>query len=139
MQKISKHISLLKIIAVASLLGIYIAASMFNNLHQYFHQHHHQQEFCTSEAEKDPCHIKVFHHNLADGCKHATHVYTLENKCELCDAILAKYYFPDDDPLTGTVNIFVQKATFADIAVDFKTPDFAYHLRGPPHSLFLTV
>ena len=38
MQRISKHNALFKAFSVASLLGVYVLASFFNNLHQYFHR-----------------------------------------------------------------------------------------------------
>ena len=135
MQRVNKHISLLKVFTTATLLGVYVLASVFSNLHHYFH-HDHQLETCSAEAEKDPCHIKIFHHNAEKGCKHQTHVYSLENKCELCDAILAKYYFPlekKNDTLANTPNrevAFFEKQQFYNVAV------ISIRLRGPPSSSF---
>ena len=134
-----KHIPPFKVLSVVTLLGIYVAASLFNNLHQFFHHDHHQQEVCSAEAEKDPCHIKVFHHNQTEGCKHETHVYSLENRCELCDAILAKYYFPDDEIEEIVSKDFLQSKTTFEAPFIFRFSNTSNPLRGPPTSPFPLV
>lgn len=139
MRKSDNHISLLKVLSVTTLLVIYVLVSLFNNLHQYFHHNHHQLEICSAETEKDPCHIKVFHHNQTDGCKHETHVYTMENQCELCDAILAKYYFPDEKIVTHVEDeIFDHFVLFEEPFV-LKYSNASIWLRGPPRLLFFLV
>ena len=135
----NKYIPPLKTFSVALLLGIFIAASLFNNLHQYFHHDHHQTEICTEEAENDPCHIKAFHHNITEGCKHETHVYSLETKCELCDAIIAKYHFPDDEIEEISFNDFSQSILTFENPFILRISNTSNPLRGPPVSLFLPV
>ena len=137
MQRSGKHISFLKIISVATLLGIYFAASLFINLHQYFHHDHHGHEVCTTETEKDPCHIKVFHHNIAEGCKHDSHMFSAENSCNLCDAILAKYFFPDEIGFDQIERVFQASETFVATSFIFRYSDASICLRGPPSSLFI--
>ena len=137
MQRISKHNALFKAFSVASLLGVYVLASFFNNLHQYFHHDHHQQEICTADAEKNPCHIKVFHHNQKDGCKHEEHVYSLENKCELCDAILAKYHIPVDRIFNSQESEILHHVNLFEEPFVLKFSTASISLRGPPGSLSL--
>ncbi len=133
------NISFYNSLSVAIVLGVYIFALLFNNLHPYFHNDHAHQESCTVEAEKDPCHQKVFHHNQTAGCKHETHVYTLQNKCVLCHALLTKYYFPDDEGETLTSSDFVKSNLTFEAPFVFRFSNNSNPLRGPPASLFSIV
>ena len=137
MQRSAKHIPLLKLVSVATLLGIYFAGSLFNNLHKYIHHDHHSHEVCTAETEKNPCHIKVFHHNITDGCKHDTHMFSAENSCKLCDGILAKYYFPDELGFDQIESEFQLSEPFVTSNFIFRYSNAAIWLRGPPSSLFI--
>lgn len=130
-----KYTSFLKDFLAITLLGVYAFVTFSSGLHNYFHHEHHHQEVCSAEAEKNPCHKKIFHHNVAEGCKHATHVYALENPCELCDAILAKYYFPNEKAADEHKSEITQVASFFERQQFFRLSITSIRLRGPPSSL----
>jgi hypothetical protein len=55
------------------ILLLYVAGTVqIDNLHQLLH--HHTVELHSEQAEKDPCHRSVFHHEQNKGCEHKTHV-----------------------------------------------------------------
>ena len=132
MEIFRNNISFFKSLSVAALLGIYISALIFNNLHRYFHHEHHHQEICTVETEKDPCHKRVFHHSLDEGCKHKTHVFSLEKSCKLCDAVITKYYFPGEKIFSQSEKKHIQNALIFEEPFVFKFLTASERLRGPP-------
>jgi len=129
------NISFFKSLSVATLLGIYISALLFNNLHPYLHQDHSHQESCSIEAEKDPCHQRAFHHNLVAGCKHETHILASQTVCQLCDAIIAKYYFPNEKTFKKPEKKLIQNALIFEEPFIFKFSTTSRRLRGPPSLL----
>lgn len=131
--------SVLKGLSVALLLGIYLSAVLFNSLHEYVHQEHHSHEICTKETEKDPCHKRVFHHDLAEGCKHKTHMLSLESSCKLCDAIVSKYYFSFQKIVSQFESKSVQNPVIFEQSIIFRISTTAIQLRAPPgHTSFLS-
>ncbi len=126
------NISYYKSLSVVALLGIYISVLLFNNLHSYFHKEHHNQEICTAEAEKNPCHKRVIHHSLAEGCKHKTHIFSLEKTCKLCDAVITKYYFPGEKVFSQSKKKLIQTALIFEEPFVFKFSTTSKRLRGPP-------
>lgn len=66
--------------AVIFLLLIYGAGSIeLQSIHNLLHDH---AAMHSSEAEKDPCHRAIYHHEK-DGCHHSSHV-SQSKKCPLC-------------------------------------------------------
>lgn len=67
-------------LGVLLLLLIYSAGSIeLQSIHYLLHDH---AAVHSSEAEKDPCHRAIYHHEK-DGCHHASHV-SQSKKCPLC-------------------------------------------------------
>ena len=137
MQLSKNNISFLKPLLIAALSGVYISVSFFNTLHEYLHHELLHQEICTAEAEKNPCHKRIFHHNLAEGCKHQNHVFSLGKACKLCDALLDKYYFPSEKAVNQSQSKFIQKAVFFEQWLVVRCSLVSARLRAPPYPSFL--
>lgn len=103
---------------------------------QIEHHHVHEEELCKHDSlihEIDPCHRSLIHHDLENGCKHATHFSNPLKHCSLCDILLhfdqliigQKYFLHNSFAI-------VEEIKFIQIFI----PAF-YHFhqsRGPPFS-----
>ncbi len=122
-----------KQLSIALLMGVYAYALLFDAFHNILHhEHHHQHEVCTEEAEKDPCHKRIFHHDLAEGCKHKTHMFAFEQACNLCDAIIGKYYFPVEKVFSQIPGEIVQRLLPVEQQLVVRISIPTVRLRAPP-------
>jgi len=116
------------VLALLYLLGQYGPAAA----HALAHNHHHHERAHSAEAERDPCHRRIFHADAEAGCQHPAHLAPLELSCTWPDHTLPGY-----SPLTAILPT-------ADPAIPGRThpafrrvaPTIAstwhFFLRGPP-------
>jgi len=134
MNQKSTYSKIMRSLAVAMLLGSYLSAFLFSELHSVLsHDHSHTHESCSVEAEKDPCHRLIFHNDFQGECEHeGGHFHSPKHECELCDALIAQFDFPKIT--TTDIEIFKSESpdiTFEEkIIIHFSYPSIL--LRGPP-------
>jgi hypothetical protein len=114
----------------ALLLAVYATGAIGIDLFHHSLHDHSDKALHTEEAEKDPCHLSIYHLDKEDGCDHKTHL-TKAEKCKYSHVV-----FQSNQLL---VHPTTTKPSFADCF----TPSF-YHfcveetssltlsLRGPP-------
>lgn len=56
-------------------------------IHPLVHSCEYHAEIHTAEAEKDPCHLEIYHGVKENTANHHTHLTGVEDKCWLCDVI----------------------------------------------------
>ena len=124
--------TIFRYLTVALLLGIYISAILFDSLHTVFDHHHDADQHCSVEIETSPCHQKVYHHNIVQGCDHDVHLIPERHDCDLCDALFAKFFTTKKE----VKQIFVLTAPdYIPFFNGLKIIPFFYpsiSLRGPP-------
>lgn len=85
------HISRkLKTLFAKSLLYAYLL-SLFVLVFESSHVHESSVFKCKSVdhfAKADPCHLRLEHHDLLNGCKHSEHISNASHHCLLCDILL---------------------------------------------------
>ena len=126
------YTEILRRLAVVALLTIYAGMILVDGLHVFFDHHHDAHQHCSTELEASPCHQKVYHNNLTQGCDHQTHLIAQESECELCDALFADFYTPKKD--LEKIDIF-SVPTYTSFFNGIKIISFFYpsiSLRGPP-------
>ncbi|MBK7359286.1 MAG: hypothetical protein IPI45_05640 [Saprospiraceae bacterium] len=65
-----------------SILGLLIESS---------HSHESNTTKCNADhhaTSVDPCHLRLDHHDLLNGCKHSEHISKTKPHCLLCDLLL---------------------------------------------------
>jgi hypothetical protein len=66
------------------LLLLYLAGSSnLEFIHSYFHDHDIAVAH-SDDQENDPCHRLIYHHDIAQGCHHDSHL-SASDKCQMCD------------------------------------------------------
>lgn len=99
---------LLSTCCAALLMGVYFLGSVeVETLHIISHQEENS-EIHSTENEANPCHIRIYHKDIQDGCDHPTHV-TKNAKCSFCDTQLHTTHLSVDDVTTST---FISYTTF---------------------------
>ncbi|MFK8101756.1 MAG: hypothetical protein AB8G15_04510 [Saprospiraceae bacterium] len=74
--------------SVFLLLSAYVFTICLDSLHPFFSHAHQAHETCSAEAEKDPCHKKIYHHDNQAGCHHDSHIHSPTHNCDFCDALV---------------------------------------------------
>ncbi|MDX1406697.1 MAG: hypothetical protein R3330_01155 [Saprospiraceae bacterium] len=69
------------------LLGIYLSAVVVTEVHVTHEHTHAPNEVCSDQAERNPCHRAIYHHDTKRGCQHPGHLSEARQDCDLCDAI----------------------------------------------------
>ncbi len=133
MNQKSKYYNLFRSSAVALLLVGYVSAFLWNGLHHIFLHDYAAHESCSAKNEKDSCHRFIFHNDNTVKCSHDGHIYAPKHECELCDALVAQYHFPEVKTFAIT---FYENETSSlifeeKIAFRFSYPSIS--LRGPPY------
>ncbi len=133
MQQRPAYYELLRRLTVAVLLTVYVGVVLMDGLHVFFDHHHDAHQHCSLEIEASPCHQKVYHNNITQGCDHQTHLIPRDHNCELCDALFADFYKNHQKDLKQTDVLSVPN--YVPSLNGIKINDFFYLLiapRGPP-------
>jgi hypothetical protein len=112
------------------ILGAYALATLPKDS---FHQLIHAEEFVTlhsQQNESDPCHIRLYHENTAEGCHHDSHV-SEKDTCSLGHII------PGEKHIVGLVwqNSEVVELSYIEgvVPLVYNQQDQAYwSSRAPP-------
>jgi len=128
------YTELFRRLAVVTLLTVYVGVVLVDGLHIFFDHHHDEHQHCSVELEASPCHQKVYHKNITQGCDHQTHLTFDDSDCELCDALFADFYNPKKDlEKTDIFSIPSYTPFFNGVKIiSYFYPSIS--LRGPPTS-----
>ena len=132
MQHRSIYTGFFRRLAVVALLTVYVGVILVDGLHVFFDHHHDAHQHCSIELETSPCHQKVYHNNIAQGCDHQTHLISEDQDCELCDALFADFYHPKKDlEKTDVFSVPSYTPSFNGVKINpFFYPSISP--RGPP-------
>ena len=134
--KRKKNTYIPKITAIKSrlaqlLLGVFLLANVPSiTFHALIHQHHEAENiaFHSVENENDACHRRVYHHDIAKGCEHKSHINTEKKECDWCKV------FPINDVFILAENTFIFSHFQANFTLKTsKITFFSYtYLSNPP-------
>jgi len=77
-------------ILAKSMLFAYLISSI-GLVFESSHSHETNSGNCNLDHHStivDPCHLRVDHHDLLNGCKHSEHISNTKPHCLLCDLLL---------------------------------------------------
>ena len=66
------------------LVVFYIAGTSSLQIVRAFAHDHEHTVVHSAEAEKDPCHRFIYHHDLTQSCDHDSH-WVASDACDMCD------------------------------------------------------
>jgi hypothetical protein len=112
-------------------LSGFIIVSLIHQEQHVFGQHLHLE--CEFEAENDPCHQRIYHHNQVKGCDHEEHVHAPVSDCKLCDAILSPQFSQPHKKVVNIVHVSCSEIEQPIISTSVVRYSLAKHKRGPPH------
>lgn len=118
--------------------SLMIAITSLSYILEQNHLHHHQ--ICTTSEydhcdQKDPCHLKIEHGNLVDGCQHNTHLSIPHEPCSKCDAVSHYKNFYCFNPFKKDILRSEYLSIFTYNGLSILQLDSQQYSRGPP--LFL--